>query len=115
MRELNPIVIYMILGVVALGVLLLSESGKNLIVFALYGSAIVGIIYLLCTIFMFVFSGASGLYNQFFKTPFPIFMENWVFYSIIFCVIASVIYKALYPLGKDPNRQMWTGKMKSIK
>jgi len=108
--------LYILLTVIAIGVLLASEPGRVLLVIILFLGLIGFILYVG---FYFVLFLLAIFFEYKSKLP-PIFTiksdYDWVPGAIFGVVLlGAAIYKALYPLGYDKNRQIWTGKMKANK
>ena len=108
--------LYILLIIIAIGVLLLSEPGRVLLGIILLLGLVGLVLYVGFYFVLFLFAIFFGYKSKFS----PIFtMESeydWIQGAIFGVIlIGAVVYKALYPLGYDKNRQIWTGKLKAEK
>lgn len=108
--------LYILLTIIAIGVLLLSEPGR----------ALLGIILLLGLVGLVLYVGfyfvlfLLAIFFEYKSKVSPIFTRkseyDWIPGAIFGVILlGAAVYKALYPLGYDKNRQIWTGKMKTNK
>ena len=108
--------LYILLAIIAIGVLLASEPGRALL-------AIILLIIVACFVLYIGFYFILFLLTFFFeyKSKLPsIFTTNseydWIPGAIIgVALLGGSIYATLFPFGYDKNRQIWTGKKKIIK
>jgi len=106
--------LYILLTIIAIGILLLSKPGRVILFVVL----ILGIICLALSILAFI---GIYLFNVFVENknefiPVLKWLETVITAILGVAVLGGLIYfvghKALYPLGYDKNRQIWTGKLK---
>jgi len=107
------VVIYILLAIIAIGVLLASEEGKKLLGLLV----LIGIVGLVIYVgFYFLLFGAAFFMEYKDKIPpivFPKSEYDWVPGAIFgILLLSAAVYKALFPLGYDKKRQIWTGKLK---
>lgn len=102
--------LYSLLIIIAIGVLLVSQPGRVLLGIMLSIGIIALVIYVgyYCALFVF------AIYLKI-QEHIPSKSDyDWIPGVIIGVgFLGAAIYKALYPLGYDKNRQIWTGRLKS--
>ncbi len=105
--------LYILLTIIAIGVLLASEPGRVLLVIILR-LGLVGFVLYGGFYFVLFLLAIFSEYKSKFPPIFTIKSEyDWIPAAILGAIIlGAAVYAALYPLGYDKNRQIWTGKMK---
>ena len=105
--------LYILFIIIAIGVLLLSEPGRVLLgIILLLG--LIGFVLYVGFYFVLFLLAIFFEYKSKFSPIFTMKSEyDWIPGAIFGVIIlGAAVYKALYPLGYDKNRQIWTGKMK---
>lgn len=108
--------LYILLTIIAIGVLLASEPGRVLLVIILAVGFVCFVLYVGFYLILFLLA----IFFEF-KSKFPPIFTikseyDWIPGAIFGAIIlGATVYKSLYPLGYDKNRQIWTGKMKTGK
>ena len=105
--------LYILLTIIAIGVLLASEPGRVLLVIILF-LGLVGLVLYLGFYFVLFLLAIFFEYKSKFPPIFTIKSEyDWIPGAIFGAIIlGAAVYKALYPLGYDKDRRIWSGKMK---
>jgi hypothetical protein len=106
--------LYILLGIIAVGVLLTSDSGKALLVYILCIGALGLIGYVGFYVVVFIFAGLQSA-NHTSPSQYASVVSEWDWSGILVGVlfVSATVYRALYPLGRDKRRQLWTGKLKT--
>jgi len=104
--------LYILLIIIAIGVLLASEAGQKLLGFLLCVGAVCLVAYVGFYAVIFIIALWQN-YSPLLRLKSVRPEYDWILGVIIGAIfIIATLYKALYPLGYDKNRQLWTGKLK---
>lgn len=105
--------IYILLAIIAVGVLFASEEGKKLLGFIV----LIGIVGLVLYVGFYVLLFGAAFFVEYKdkipKIVFPKSEYDWIPGAIFgILLLFAAVYKALFPFGYDKKRQIWTGKLK---
>jgi len=112
--------LYILLGIIAVGVLLASDSGKTLLAIILCIGAIGLVGYVGFYVVLFFVAGLQSSSHTL-PSQYTSVEPEWdlsgilgliIGVMVIVAVVGATVYRALYPLGRDKRRQLWTGKLK---